>query len=219
MALTIAVPDIHGRLDLLLAMLGRIEAVAPTGRVVFLGDYVDRGPQSAGVIDRLIAGPPAGWDWVLLMGNHEAMMRDAPADAAARELWLRNGGDATLASYGGPAGRDIAAVPPAHLGFLRTLRLWATDRYRVYVHAYVDPNVPLERQDERDLLWTRYGERDTGHGDRHVVHGHTPFPTGPKLYRERTNLDTGAVFTGRLVAGIFDDQRPGGPVDVLEVRG
>jgi serine/threonine protein phosphatase 1 len=95
------------------------------------------------------------------------------------------------------------------------------DRHRVYVHAGVNPDLPLDAQDPQALLWKRYRDVDDqrGHGTRHVVHGHHPFKDGPITIEGRTNLDTLAWHTGRLVVGVFDDDVPGGPVSLLEVRG
>ena len=94
------------------------------------------------------------------------------------------------------------------------------DNYRVYVHAGVDPEIPLDRQSEATLLWKRYPKGfSSGFGKLHVVHGHDNYPDGPLLYEGRTNLDTLAWRTGRLVIGVFDDDRPGGPVDFIVVRG
>jgi hypothetical protein len=92
------------------------------------------------------------------------------------------------------------------------------DAYRLYVHAGVDPDVPLDQQGERTLLWKRYPkEYRVGFGDLHVVHGHDSFVEGPKLHEGRTNLDTRAWRTGRLVIGVFDDERPGGTIDLIPV--
>jgi serine/threonine protein phosphatase 1 len=144
------------------------------------------------------------------------MMVEALRDPSKLAAWLEKGGDAALASYGG----DPAAVPQAHIGWLDRLPLTHVDAHRLYVHAGVEPGVPLDRQSETTLLWKRYpkGNPD-GFGERHVVHGHDNDPEGPLLYPGRTNLDTAAWRTGRLTVGVFDDDRPGGPVDLIEVRG
>ncbi len=92
------------------------------------------------------------------------------------------------------------------------------DQHRVFVHAGVDPAVPLNKQDEEHLLWSR-DQTTLGHGRRHVVHGHTPEENGPIISEGRTNLDTLAWATGRLVIGVFDDDRPGGPIELLQVQG
>ena len=125
------------------------------------------------------------------------------------------GGDTALASYGG----DPAAVPQTHIAWHDGLRLMHVDNYRVYVHAGVDHEVPLGEQCEATLLWKRYPRGFSGgFGELHVVHGHDNFPEGPLLYEGRTNLDTLAWRTGRLVIGVFDDDRPGGPIDFIVVK-
>jgi serine/threonine protein phosphatase 1 len=175
MSVTYVVPDLHGRFDLLGEGFWRIfaHAAGQAGTVVMLGDYVDKGPGSRQVIDRLL-------------------------------------------SYGG----DTAAVPQAHIAWLDQLPLMHRDPYRLYVHAGVDAGIALEQQTEKTLLNKRYPQGDpSGFGDLHVVHGHDNFPQGPLLYHGRSNLDTLAWRTGRLVIGVFDDGKAGGPVDLIEVRG
>jgi serine/threonine protein phosphatase 1 len=218
MSLTYVIPDIHGRHDLLSEALAGINARAGggTGTIVAIGDYVDKGPQSRQVIERLLPGAAEGCKLVALKGNHDAMMVDALRDASKMASWLAKGGDAALASYGG----DPAAVPPNHLAWLDGMPLMHVDDHRVYVHAGVDPEVPLDQQSETTLLWKRYPKGfPGGFGGRHVVHGHDNSPEGPLLYEGRTNLDTRAWRTGRLVIGVFEDDRPGGPVDFMVVRG
>jgi Calcineurin-like phosphoesterase len=218
MSFTYVIGDIHGLDDLLGAALGEINARArgAAAVIIALGDYVDKGPQSRQVIERLLPGIGGGWKFIALKGNHDAMMVEALRDPSKLAAWLEKGGDAALASYGG----DPAAVPQAHIGWLDRLPLTHVDAHRLYVHAGVEPGVPLDRQSETTLLWKRYpkGNPD-GFGERHVVHGHDNDPEGPLLYPGRTNLDTAAWRTGRLTVGVFDDDRPGGPVDLIEVRG
>jgi serine/threonine protein phosphatase 1 len=218
MSLTYVIPDLHGRYDLLSEALAGITARSGSeaGVIVTIGDYVDKGPQSKQVIDRLLPGVAEGWRLVALKGNHDAMMVEALRDPAKMASWLEKGGDAALASYGG----DPAAVPPAHIAWLDRLRLMHEDAHRLYVHAGVDPELPLDRQSETTLLWKRYPKGfPDGYGELHVVHGHDNHPDGPLLYAGRTNLDTLAWRTGRLTIGIFDDDRPGGPVDFIVVKG
>jgi calcineurin-like phosphoesterase family protein len=218
MILTYVIPDIHGRYDLLSGALAAISARSggAAGVIITIGDYVDKGPDSKAVIDRLLSGVDAGFSLVALKGNHDAMMVEALRDPAKMASWLGKGGDAALASYGG----DPASVPPGHIDWLDRLRLMHVDTHRLYVHAGVDPEVPLDRQSEATLLWKRYPKGfSDGYGELHVVHGHDNFPDGPLLYEGRTNLDTLAWRTGRLTVGIFDDDRPGGPIDFIVVRG
>ena len=218
MSLTYVIPDIHGRCDLLDEAFVEITAYSrgEAGMIVTIGDYVDKGPQSRQVIDRLLRGAPEGFTLNALKGNHDAMMTAALRDPAKMTSWITKGGDAALASYGG----DTAAVPPAHIAWIDRLRLMYVDIHRVYVHAGVDPDLPLDRQSTITLLSKRYPEGlPGGHGQRHVVHGHDNDPDGPLLYEGRTNLDTLAWRTGRLTVGVFDDDLPGGPVDFIVVRG
>ena len=154
MSFTYVIGDIHGRDDLLSGALGEITAHArgAAGVIVAIGDYVDKGPQSRQVIERLLPGIGGGWNFIALKGNHDAMMVEALRDPAKLAAWLEKGGDAALASYGG----DPAAVPQAHIAWLDRLRLTHVDAHRLYVHAGVDPGVPLDRQSETTLLWKRY---------------------------------------------------------------
>ena len=224
MSTTYAIPDLHGRRDLLDLALDAIARRTHGGAatVVLLGDYVNKGPASARVIDRLLAPFDPAWQMVFLKGNHDGVMLDALRNAGALPQWLENGGAATLRSYA-PRSDHIpepAIVPETHRAFLARLRMIHVDAHRVYVHAGVDPARPLDAQQETTLLTKRYAADDaSGHGDRHVVHGHHPLRDGPKLLRGRTDLDTLAWQTGRLVVGVFDDDRPGGPVDLIDVIG
>lgn len=217
MSLTYVIPDIHGCSDLLSEALAEIKlrSGSDAGAIVTIGDYVDKGPDSKGVIDRLLAGVDAGWKLVTLKGNHDDMMVAALRDPSKMAAWMGKGGDAALASYGG----DPAAVPPAHIDWLDRLQLMHVDAHRIYVHAGVDSGIPLGQQREVTLLCKRYPiEFSDGFGELHVVHGHDNHPDGPLLYKGRTNLDTLAWRTGRMMVGVFDDDRPGGPIDFIEVK-
>lgn len=218
MSLTYVIPDLHGRFDLLRDALAGIAAHAAgkLGTIVALGDYVNKGPDSRQVVERLRLGAFDGWAFVPLKGNHDAMMVEALRDASKMEGWIERGGDATLGSYGG----DPSAIPEADIAWLDGLPLMHTDTHRIYVHAGVDPERPLDAQPQTTLLWKRYPKGYPGGlGDFHVVHGHDNFPEGPLLYEGRTNLDTTAWRTGRLVTGVFDDAKPGGPVDFIVATG
>jgi serine/threonine protein phosphatase 1 len=218
MSQTFVIPDIHGRLDLLCDGLAEIAARSQGegDTIVAIGDYVDKGPASRGVIDRLLPGVGDRFHLVTLKGNHDAMMAGALRDPSKTADWLTKGGDAALASYGG----DRANVPQAHIDWLDRLRPLYVDAHRLYVHAGVDPKIPLNEQREETLLWKRYPKGYAGgFGNLHVVHGHDNSPDGPLLYEGRTNLDTLAWRTGRLTIGVFDDDRPGGPVDFILIKG
>jgi serine/threonine protein phosphatase 1 len=218
MGFTYVIPDIHGRIDLLLEGLAGIFAhsAGQTGTIVALGDYIDKGPDSKQVIDRLRIGPPDGWSLFPLKGNHDALMVEALRNQSKIDKWLQRGGDAALRSYGG----HPSSVPQNVIDWLDRLPLIHTDRHRIYVHAGLDPKLPLSQQTERTLLWSRYpDEFHAGFGGRHIVHGHDSFVDGPKLFEGRTNLDTRAWRTGRLVVGVFDDDKPGGPIDFIQTVG
>lgn len=202
-----AIGDVHGRDDLLARLHAAIAtdwAAAPAARaaVVHLGDYVDRGPDSPGVLRR-IAGPPPipGAESITLRGNHEALMLDAlapDAPAEARFLWQVNGGQATLNAYGGH-------VPERDREILRGLALsWRAGDY-LFVHAGIDPRKPLEAQTETDLTWTR--EPFLSWPDPLglvVVHGHTPAPK-PEVRPHRIGIDTGAVGGGALTCVVLEN--------------
>ncbi len=187
------------------------------GRIILvhLGDYIDRGPDSARVLERLLGPPPVpGAEVVNLVGNHEVMMLDAAdprAHPGALAFWLENGGAETLASYGAsPHDRDpFGPVPDGHLSLLRRCALrWAAGDY-LFVHAGIRPGVPLERQDPFDLLWIREPflsfEDDLPHV---VVHGHTP-AAAPVVRPHRIGIDTGACFGGDLTCVVLEDRRLG----------
>jgi serine/threonine protein phosphatase 1 len=224
MSTTYAIPDIHGRLDLLDAAIDRIveHSAGNPVTVVTLGDYVDRGPNSRQVIERLMSWRSDKLTLVSLKGNHEAMMWEVCNNLAELDWWIKNGGDQTLASYGQSLQEnlDTRVVPQAHLQWIANLPLLHVDQHRVFVHAAVDPKVPLDKQNEQTLLWKRYPESfELGHGRRHVVHGHHANPKAPIVTSGKTNLDGLAWKTGRLVIGVFEDDRPGGASEFLEVIG
>lgn len=216
MPLTYVIPDLHGRRDLLERALARLDAHAAgdAATLVVLGDYVDKGPDSRGVIARLRTGLPMPWRTAMLKGNHDALMVAALRGDVAMAEWLEKGGDTALASYGG----DAAEVPMHDIAWLDGRPLFYEDAHRVYVHAGVDPALSLRQQDAMVLLTKRYADDDdTGLGGKHVVHGHDRHPDGPMLLQHRSNLDTNAWKSGRLVIGVFDDDVPGGPVELIAI--
>jgi serine/threonine protein phosphatase 1 len=217
-SLTYVIPDIHGRSDLLREGLAGIVAHAAgrPGTIVALGDYVNKGPDSKTAVELLRAGPPPGWLFFPLKGNHDFMMVEALRNPQKMQGWLERGGDTTIASYGG----DASNIPPEDVQWLDRLALVHADRQRIYVHAGLDPDLPLDQQAEKTLLSKRYPEGYVfGFGGRHVVHGHDSIIDGPKLYEGRSNLDTRAWRTGRLVIAVFEDDTPGGPIDFISVLG
>lgn len=215
MSRTYAVGDIHGRFDLLSEALKAIAADSPEGgRVVFLGDYIDRGAQSRQVLETLMAGPPPGWRWKCLKGNHEDMMVAAIRGPDHADMWVGNGGAATLQSF---ADAPASALEEA-VEWCDRLPISACDGRRIFVHAGVDPTKSVSDQTEAMLLWSRLQKhQDCQHPEGHIVHGHTPFRDGPILLQGRSNIDTGAFWTGVLTVAVFDDDKDGGPVCCLLV--
>lgn len=216
--LTYAIGDIHGCLGHLDALLWQIadHAEDQPRRLVFLGDYVDRGPDSAGVVARVRALEAAEPGRVVcLLGNHEHMMLDALTAPARERLFLFNGGEATLSSYGVDR---VHQVPRPDLDWLAARPRSHSDARRVFVHAGLNPAFAWDAQPDDDLVWIRDEFLDSEHDwGRFVVHGHTPRVDGrPDVRPRRVNLDTGAIYGGRLTAGIFGDDADG-PVGFLSV--
>jgi serine/threonine protein phosphatase 1 len=225
MSQTYAIADLHGRSDLLQMALAKIlDHADRPATLVTLGDYVDRGPNSRPIIEKLMSGlGHEGWRLICLKGNHEDIMWQTCLGIVPDcDWWLANGGGATLISYGQAQGEevDVTVVPDEHLRWIERLPLMHLDAHRIFIHAGVDPKFSLDKQDPQEVIWKIYDDHDEGgHGLRHVVHGHHQHANGPILKKNRTNLDTFAWFTGRLVIGVFDDDAPGGPREFLEVRG
>lgn len=225
MSKTFNIADLHGRHDLLVEAIRRIEEASPSGgTVVFTGDYVDRGPASRQVVETLMAGPadPGRWKWVCLRGNHEEIMLSGCMGVL--QWWMPNGGGATLVSYGAVQGGDareaLSLVPQEHLEWMASLPLMHNDGKRLFVHAGVDETIPLADQDDQRCTWMLYPDGyEYGHGELHVVHGHHQHEDGPLLLKGRSNFDTLAWLTGRLVIGVWDDDKAGGPVSTIEIKG
>ncbi len=211
-----AVGDIHGCLTELrhlhAAIADDLSRHPPaTALLIHMGDYIDGGPDSAGVVSLLAAGPPiTGLRTVNLMGDHERTALDALAgDRAAATDWLHAGGAAALASWGidpdAPRETWLQRIPTQHVVFLRSLALEHREGDYLFVHAGVRPGVKLDQQAEDDMLGIRQSflasESDFGVV---VVHGHTANPT-PMLRPNRIGLDTGAGFGGKLTAAVFED--------------
>jgi serine/threonine protein phosphatase 1 len=216
--------DIHGRLDLLNQMVKLIDHDLATFAgsecvTVTIGDYIDRGLNSRGVLDRL-AHNPFPTSYVALKGNHEAMLQYFLKDASVCEHWRHYGGMETLYSYGVPitevmAGRGFdaaaralnAAMPDEHLEFLASL--WASISIDAWFlcHAGIRPGVPLNQQQLEDLLWIRdeflSSDKDFS---KMIIHGHSP-NQWPEVRPNRVNIDTGAFATGRLTCLVIENGR------------
>lgn len=223
-----AIGDVHGYLSELerahrLIGADRARVGDPTAPVVHIGDLCDRGPDTKGVIDFLLAGRARGEDWVTLMGNHDRMfgwfLEEPPRHDPHLVVgwsWLHDalGGVETLASYGVTLGererlkavhaRARAAVPDAHREFVQGLPLyWETDD-QIFVHAGIRPGIALADQDEEDLVWIRHEfHDDTRDHGKLVVHGHTPVEAVTH-YGNRLNIDVGAGYGRPLVPVVIE---------------
>jgi serine/threonine protein phosphatase 1 len=200
-----AIGDIHVCAKTLDALLGRLaddvgRALGPDDTLVFVGDYVDRGPDSPAVLDRLLAleADTDGPGVVLLRGNHDQMMLDYASGTGDTELWWANGGRDTLNAY---VTRGDDRLPSAHVDLLKRTGLYHEAEGFVFVHAGLDPGLSvadnLANPDPDVMMWTRrHLDADLSRWERPVVCGHTPHPDPvdtPHLIR----IDTGAVFAGR----------------------
>jgi serine/threonine protein phosphatase 1 len=213
--------DIHGRLDLLTNMVLQIESDLGTspvaeGVTITLGDYVDRGPDSRGVLDRL-AKNPFPTEYIALRGNHEELFEAFLHNPAVGSHWRQLGGLETLHSYGVPVAAVMMgkgfeeaskalrqAIPEEHLRFLGSLKLSVSLGDYFLCHAGVRPGIALEDQSAEDLLWIRdeFLNSKMNFG-KVVVHGHTPIDA-PDVLPTRINIDTGAFATGRLTCLVLE---------------
>ncbi len=223
-----AIGDIHGQFGLLqrahdLIAADRAQTGDAAAPVIHLGDLVDRGPDSRGVIDLLVAGIAAGQPWQVIKGNHDRMFVGFLQDIRYHDAGLRHdlawlhprlGGSATLASYGVAHAGDrpvasvhaeaLAAVPPGHRQFLLTRPICVLRGQVLFVHAGIRPGVDLHDQTEDDLVWIRspFLEDRRDHGVL-VVHGHTALDA-PAHMGNRVNLDSGAAYGGPLSVAVFE---------------
>ncbi|KQT69591.1 hypothetical protein ASG54_05655 [Aureimonas sp. Leaf460] len=224
-----AVGDIHGCVDKLRALEAAIiaDCVGFTGSrlIVYLGDYIDRGADSAAVIDHLLSEPPKGFSRICLCGNHEEVFVDLLDGRISTSEWLQLGGDDTLLSYGFDiqymsrhrrlsevelVAEIVATIPEAHQAFLRGLPASFATLEQIFVHAGLRPGRSLADQAERDLLWIRkaFLEAVAPEFGRLVVHGHTPAEK-PFVSDIRVNVDTGAYLGGPLTAVRIEQGRLG----------
>ncbi|HTU03674.1 MAG TPA: metallophosphoesterase family protein [Candidatus Sulfotelmatobacter sp.] len=195
---TYVIGDIHGCLDPLQRLIDKVKP-KPGDELIFVGDYIDRGPQSRQVVDYLLGLPHRR---IFLMGNHEKMLLDF-LDGEDQELFLANGGQATLRSYGG----DPDDIPDAHRAFFKSLRpMYETTDY-LFVHAGIRPMVPLAEQNIRDLVWIRHEFfQFIGRFPKPVVFGHTPLRQ-VLMAEDRIGIDTGCVYGGKLTCLKLPDRR------------
>lgn len=229
-----AIADLHGRFDLLEKAMEKITEHAlknPTkdgSKIITLGDYVDRGPDSKKIIELLMKRQSDRF--ICLQGNHEALMVQSIAQKLSPDWWVGNGGDATLMSYGHPFSPfmmfaydqvSYMDVPEDHLKWIASLPLYHEAEKQIFVHAGIPQwgmNLPLKSKQahkiaeaEEKMQWMLYDKRDSGGWKgKHVVHGHHQFADGPHQWLDektggRTDLDCWAYHTGRLIIGVFDD--------------
>ncbi len=211
-----AIGDIHGRLDLLGVLRRKIMKDAETKegshKVIFLGDYVDRGPDSKGVLDYLMSEPFTGFEHVFLKGNHEDMLIGSLSGRYNDlKFYLENGGIQTVRSFGlevMPLYKDatpwIEAIDP-YYNWIRDLHFFHKVEGWLFVHAGIDSRVPMDQQDPETMMWIRkrFLEDETDYGFR-VVHGHCPTYGEPDVKHNRINIDTGASWSHRLTAICID---------------
>jgi serine/threonine protein phosphatase 1 len=204
-----AIGDIHGCLEHLIHLLDVVNPDLDRHKLVFVGDYLDRGPQSSGVVDYIIDlkkkyNPE---NIICLMGNHERMFLDF-LQGQEEMFFLINGGATTVVSYWGDHWeRRERRLPPGHEYFFETLKLcYETDDY-IFVHGGLRPGLPLPAQKEEDLLWIRkefiLSEFDFG---RRVIFGHTPVRT-PLVQPNKIGIDTGAVYGNKLTCVLLPEEK------------
>ncbi|MCF3973308.1 metallophosphoesterase [Paracoccus salsus] len=229
-----AIGDIHGQLDLLKAAHERVlRDGGPNAMIAHVGDLIDRGPDSRGVVEYLMRGQQEGRPWVVMRGNHDRFL---PAflrmpdwidpGLSSGQHWVDHpglGAAETLASYGldPEAPRDrlwaeaLRAVPTGHADFLASLPLWFLHPQALVVHAGIRPGIDLRNQAEQDLVWIRKGflDCDADHGAL-VVHGHTAISTATH-HGNRLNIDGGAAYGRPLCTVVIED----GEVHLVEDEG
>ena len=210
-----AIGDIHGcrrQLDILeQRIIADAEGIAGAKWLVLLGDYIDRGPNSAAVLDKLCAPPPSGFRRICLAGNHEVMMLHYLANPETTSDWLEFGGVETLMSYDIDMGRfsklsmanrraTLAShIPVEHIELLQSLPVLLSLPLTLFVHAGIRRGIPVDDQSETDLLWMREPFLSDDAAAPLVIHGHTPGPE-PVVRPNRICVDTGAFATGILTA-------------------
>jgi len=197
-----AIGDIHGCLDKLKRLLNKID-ITDHDELIFLGDYIDRGSDSKGVIDFLI-NLKGRFKKKFLRGNHEDMFLRAikdPPNWGDLELWLRNGGNKTILSYqkksiGTEKTSDL--FPQSHVDFIKKTKLYYQTNKYIFVHAGASPLIPMKNHDTDCLLWARDEFiLDESTWPKKVIFGHTPHKK-PLLMDNKIGIDTGAVFNGKL---------------------
>ncbi len=209
MSLAYAIGDVHGMYDMMMLALEQISKREP-GRIIFLGDLMDRGPNSYDCVRHVKAMCDSGVA-ECVAGNHENMMYANDA-----YIWNMNGARETLKSY-----REVSPdIYDEHVEWMRRLPSCIDTGKHFFVHGGINPKLPPDKQDHYDMIWARFWQDDIkpkkGWHGRHVVYGHTPYKT-PKLMIHSTGLDTGAVYGNALSVGVFDLEAGGGPIDIFQI--
>lgn len=190
-----AIGDVHGCRN---ALERLISDISPTenDKLIFLGDYIDRGPDSKGVVDYLIELSKRV-NCVFLRGNHEQMLLDVVDNGDDTYLWLINGAQATWRSYGN---LQLLISNEEHMEFYRNTKFYHIEDNYLFVHGGVRPKVPIDKQDVRDLIWIREEFITKSHGLGYtVIFGHTPFED-VLIMEDKIGIDTGCVYGGKLTA-------------------
>ncbi|OAA30410.1 metallophosphatase [Kosmotoga arenicorallina S304] len=190
-----AIGDIHGCLNPLKSLIEKINP-KKSDTLVFLGDYIDRGPKSKEVVDFLLSLDQK-YRCIFLRGNHEAMLLHYLSGGPWGRYWELNGMEATLRSYG-----SIKNIPDRHMDFFKATKLYYENSKYLFVHAGIRPGIEMAKQSEQDLLWIRdeFIYSKTLLKGKIVVFGHTPKFGGPLILKDKIGLDTGCVYGGNLTA-------------------
>jgi len=193
-----AIGDIHGCYDRLKALVEKIPIDFSRDTLLFIGDYIDRGPHSAEVVDYLIQLKKRVKEVIFLKGNHEDML-DKFLNGDDRFTYLLNGGQQTLDSYLKKTVQpESFPIPPDHVEFFKSLRLYYETEEFIFVHAGLRPRTPLETQSTEDLLWIRDNFISTKYDfGKRVIFGHTPLKK-PLVEPNKIGIDTGAVYGNAL---------------------
>ncbi len=205
-----AIGDVHGCISQLDELMAQFDIDAVEDTLVFVGDYIDRGPDSKGVIDAILDIRKNIGNVVCLSGNHEDMFLNYCLDRRNEGLCMSNGGMRSLASYGfSREGTEELILPETHREFFNSLRTYyETDDY-IFVHAGLRPGVPLDRQNREDLLWIRFEFINSPYDfGKTVIYGHTPVSFNkPFIDKNKINIDTGAVYGGKLTCIELPDMK------------
>ena len=214
-----AIGDMHGRIDLHAALMDMIVADAASTKerdlvLIYLGDYIDRGPASDQIIETLIASPPDGFRVRYLRGNHEDMLLQFIDGINNTDVWLNNGGEQTLVAYGcastgNPRQTRLdlrTKLPASHLAFFRSLKTMHQEGDYLFVHAGLRPGIPIEQQSDADMMWIRTAFlQSTENFGKFVIHGHSIQPE-PEIRHNRIGIDTGAWRTDVLTCLVLDGE-------------